>query len=123
MTCKFCVGCSLPCVSGVNSSNLKQRIVRIMTQESTEKLSLCRRLLITSLSVASVAGPIVFGVIRSPQVNAQPLITSSDSNTTLRLVSLKRSHSESRETLFRTGPTTFTVTNATIKNIIANATM
>ncbi len=48
-TCEFCVGSPLACVSGVTGADLKQRIVRIMTQHSARKLSLARKLLLAAI--------------------------------------------------------------------------
>ena len=65
-TCEFCVGSPLACVSGVTGAELKKRIVRIMTPTLAEKLSPGRRLLLASVGVAAVAGPVLFGLWNTP---------------------------------------------------------
>jgi bla regulator protein blaR1 len=70
-TCKFCVGSDLACVSGVTGAELKKRIVRIMTPTPAEKLSQGRRLLLALAGFAAVAGPVLFGLWKTPLVRAQ----------------------------------------------------
>jgi bla regulator protein blaR1 len=70
-TCEFCVGAPLACVSGVTGAELKKRIVRIMTPNRAEKLSPGRRLLLASVGVAAVVGPVLFGLRNTPRVRAQ----------------------------------------------------
>ncbi len=70
-TCEFCLGSPLPCVSGVTGADLKQRIVHIMREESAMKLTLTRKLLLAAMGIAAVTGPILAGMVKSPQVNAQ----------------------------------------------------
>jgi TonB family protein len=70
-TCEFCVGSPLACVSGVTGAELKKRIVRIMTPTLAEKLSAGRRLLLASVGVAAVVGPVLFGLWNTPRVRAQ----------------------------------------------------
>jgi bla regulator protein blaR1 len=75
-TCEFCVGSDLACVSGVTGAELKKRIVRIMTPTLAEKLSPGRRLLLASVGVAAVVGPVLFGLWKSPPVRAQSPLAS-----------------------------------------------
>ncbi len=70
-TCEFCVGAPLACVSGVTGAELKKRIVRIMTPGPAEKLGQGRRLLLASVGVAAVVGPVLFGLWNTPRVRAQ----------------------------------------------------
>jgi TonB family protein len=70
-TCEFCVGAPLACVSGITGAGLKKRIVRIMTPNPAEKLSPGRRLLLASVGVAAVVGPVLFGLWNAPRVRAQ----------------------------------------------------
>ena len=70
-TCEFCVGSDLACLSGVTGAELKKRIVRIMTPTPAEKLSPGRRLLLASVGIAAVTGPVFFGLWNTPQVRAQ----------------------------------------------------
>ncbi len=66
--CEFCVESPLSCVSGVTSSDLKRRIVRIMTQQLAERLTLGRKLILASFATAAIALPICFGIADAPVV-------------------------------------------------------
>jgi bla regulator protein blaR1 len=70
-TCEFCVGAPLACVSGITGAELKKRIVRIMTANRAEKLGRGRKLLLASVGVVSVVGPVLFGLWNTPRVRAQ----------------------------------------------------
>ncbi len=70
-TCEFCVASPLVCVSGVTGADLKQRIVRIMTQRSADKLGFLKKLLLVTIGTGAVAGPIVAGLIKVPAATAQ----------------------------------------------------
>jgi len=78
-TCEFCVASPLACVSGVTGADLKQRIVRIMTQRSADKLGLFRKLLLVTIGVGAVAAPIVTGLIKAPVATAQSAQANLDS--------------------------------------------
>jgi uncharacterized protein (TIGR03435 family) len=69
--CKFYVESPLTCVSGVTGSDLKQRIVRIMTKQVARKLDLSRKLLLGMAAATAVAAPVVFGLVHITQVRAQ----------------------------------------------------
>jgi TonB family protein len=87
-TCEFCVGSDLACVSGVTGAELKKRIVRIMTPTLAEKLSLGRRLLLASVGIAAVVGPVVFGLWNTPRVRAQSPQASDRQAATVDLAAL-----------------------------------
>ena len=70
-TCQFCLESPLACVAGITGAELKARIVRIMTQRAADKLSFGRKLLLTGIGIALIAGPVVFGLVNAPQIRAQ----------------------------------------------------
>ena len=70
-TCEFCVASPLACVSGVTGADLKQRIVRIMTQRSVDKLGFLKKLLLVAIGTGAVAAPIIAGQIKAPVATAQ----------------------------------------------------
>jgi bla regulator protein blaR1 len=86
-TCEFCVASPLACVSGVTGADLKQRIVRIMTQRSVDKLGFLKKLLLVAIGTGAVAAPIITGLIQAPVATAQanrhsaPTTIQSDSST------------------------------------------
>jgi uncharacterized protein (TIGR03435 family) len=78
-TCQFYLESPLACMSGVTGSDLKKRIVRIMTQRLTDKLAFGKKLLLASAGIAAVAGPIVFGLLNAPPSRAQSPAPSTPS--------------------------------------------
>ncbi|MGH9401800.1 MAG: TIGR03435 family protein, partial [Terriglobia bacterium] len=70
--CEFCVAAPLSCVSGVTGSDLKKRIVRIMTQRGARKLGVRTKLLLVVAGFLAVALPVGFGLAhgRPGQANA-----------------------------------------------------
>jgi bla regulator protein blaR1 len=77
--CEFCVRCPLACVAAVTGSDLKKRMVHIMSEHIAQKLDFSRKLLITTAAVLAIAIPIAFGVFDATPSRAQ---TSDDSATT-----------------------------------------
>jgi bla regulator protein blaR1 len=80
-TCEFCVATPLACVSGVTGADLKQRIVRIMTQRSVDKLGFLKKLLLVAIGTGAVAAPIIAGLIKAPVATAQSTQASRESAT------------------------------------------
>jgi bla regulator protein BlaR1 len=80
-TCKFCVESPLACISGVTGAELKKRILRIMTPAMAEKLSPGRKLLLASVAIATLSGPVLFGLWQTPPVSAQSQVGSASSPT------------------------------------------
>jgi uncharacterized protein (TIGR03435 family) len=61
----------MACVSGISGGTLKKRIQDIMHADAIQKLSLGKKLLLASTAVASVAAPILIGVMGAPLIHAQ----------------------------------------------------
>ncbi len=74
--CEFCVGSPLPCVSGVTGADLKKRMVHIMSEHAVRKLDFTRRLLLSTVGVAVIVSPVVFGLFQATPSSAQ----SQDNN-------------------------------------------
>ena len=82
---EFCVNSPLACVSGVTGSDLKQRMVRIMTQNGNLNLSLASKLILSMLGIAAITAPVLTGIFSNRPVLADmrvekdiaPLETSS----------------------------------------------
>jgi uncharacterized protein (TIGR03435 family) len=68
--CKFCVESPLACVAGVTGSDLKRRIVRIMTGNAARNLSFGRKLLLALVATVAVSVPVVFGLVHIKQADA-----------------------------------------------------
>jgi TonB family protein len=78
-TCEFCVASPVACVPGVTGADLKQRIVRIMTQRSVDKLGFLKKLLLVAVGTGAVAAPIIAGLIKAPVATAQSIRANMDS--------------------------------------------
>ena len=84
--CEFCVGSPLACVSGVTGSDLKKRMVNIMSEQIARKLDFGRKLLLSTAGVLALAVPIVFGLANATQIRAQ---TQDESSTPAYTASVK----------------------------------
>jgi bla regulator protein blaR1 len=68
--CKFYVESPLPCAAGVTGSNLKKRIEAIMNNRSALKLDFSRKLLLSTAGIATLAVPLMLGLLSAPQTHA-----------------------------------------------------
>ena len=71
--CKFYVESPLECVAGVTGSDLKQRIVRVMTGAPAKKLSLSRKVLVAVMGTVAFSAPLIAGLIVAARISAQLL--------------------------------------------------
>ncbi len=69
--CKHYIESPMACVAGVTGSDLKKRIVRIMTEQVARKLDLNRKLLLGAAGLLAMAVPLTLGLVRVAQVRAQ----------------------------------------------------
>jgi uncharacterized protein (TIGR03435 family) len=69
--CKFCIESPLACVAGVAGSDLKGRIVRIMTGKAASNLGPGRKLLLVLAATVAISVPVVFGLVHIRQADAQ----------------------------------------------------
>ena len=69
--CKFYKEASVPCVSGVTGSELKRRILRIMTKRAMLKLDLKKKVLLGAVAAAGILVPIAVGLFRVTEAHAQ----------------------------------------------------
>jgi uncharacterized protein (TIGR03435 family) len=83
-TCEFYLQSPMACMSGITGSDLKKRIGRIMIGRISNNLEMGKKLLLTGVGFAAVAGPLVFGMLNAapkqtvPQTS-QSLVTRSHS--------------------------------------------
>jgi len=68
--CKFCIESPLACVAGVAGSDLKGRIVRIMTGRRANNLGPGRKLLLALAAAVAFSVPFVFGLVHIKQADA-----------------------------------------------------
>jgi len=69
--CEFCVGSPLACVSGVTGSDLKKRMVYIMTERIARKLDFSRKILLSTAVLLALVIPMGFGVASATPRRAQ----------------------------------------------------
>jgi bla regulator protein BlaR1 len=69
--CEFCVGSPLACVSGVTGSDLKKRMVHIMTEQIVRKLEFGKKVLLSAAAMLAIALPLVFGLVNATPTRAQ----------------------------------------------------
>jgi uncharacterized protein (TIGR03435 family) len=74
--CKSYVESPLACISGVTGSNLKARIVRIMSKQTARNLDLRRKLLLGLSGAAAIALPLTIGLIHARSVHAQSAVAA-----------------------------------------------
>lgn len=70
-TCRFYVDAPVTAMSGMTGSDLGKRIEAIMRPEAGQALNGWGKLLLATAAIASVAGPLVLGVLRAPGLVAQ----------------------------------------------------
>ncbi len=87
--CEFCVASPLACVSGVTGADLKQRIVRIMTEGVTNRLDFRRKLLLGGAGILAVAVPLVFGLQQAADNPAGPATANTADVSVLNHVPMK----------------------------------
>jgi bla regulator protein blaR1 len=65
--CAYCLEPPAPCVSGVSGSDLKERILRIMTRKSTMTLGFGRTALLVAIGLLAFTLPIGLGVLHGQE--------------------------------------------------------
>jgi bla regulator protein blaR1 len=87
--CRFCAESPLTCVSGITGADLRDRIVRIMTEHLAQKMDLSRKLLLGGVAFVSLAIPVALGLsskldtattmnVHSPSQFGEPATTNKD---------------------------------------------
>ena len=87
--CRFCAESPLICVSGITGADLKDRIVRIMTEHLVQKMDLSRKLLLGGVAFVSLAIPVALGLsakldtatamnVNSPSPFGKPATTNKE---------------------------------------------
>ena len=121
-TCQFYLESPLTCMSGISGSDLKKRIVRIMTQRLARKLSFGRKVLLAAAGMAAVAGPIVFGLMNAPQSRAQSQPASATPRPSFEAASVKPDKSAGDGVTIRVEPGgRFVAHNVTLKLLMQEA--
>ena len=121
-TCEFCVGSPLACISGVTGADLKERIVRVMSEPVARKLDLGKKLLLVAAGALAVAGPVVFGLVQEPQRQAaSPVAGTASKVPAYDVASIKRDKSGTDMMMLHTTPVGLTARNIPLKELIRQA--
>ena len=75
--CQHYLESPLICAAGVSGANLKTRIEVIMKNEMTAHLTSAKKILLTSVTAATLVLPVVVGLLTSPRVTAQTASAAS----------------------------------------------
>ncbi len=78
--CKSCMESPVICMSGVTGSELKQRILRIMTNKPATRLDAGRRLLLGMAALSVVSFPVISGLLPSAKLRAQSRLSRASSS-------------------------------------------
>jgi bla regulator protein blaR1 len=100
-------------VSGVTGSNLKKRIIRIISERVASKPDLSRKLLLGVAGLVAVTVPIIFGMVNVPAFAQAPAARPE-----FEVASVKRNLSGSRPWLVPLVGGRFTATNIPLKLLI-----
>ena len=121
-TCEFSVGSPLACISGVTGADLKKRIVDIMQKPVALKLDRGKKLLLIAAGAMAAAGPVVFGLIQEPQIQAgSPVVGTASKVPAYEVASIKPHKSGTDMALLRTTPVGFIASNIPLKELIRQA--
>lgn len=120
--CAFCVEPPMPCVAGVSGSDLRQRIVRIMTHPSCLTLGALRKCALAAAAVAMIAAPVGFGMLHAMQAPTALVHPAGGSVPQFDVVSIKPSPDSAQDRrLIGMSPAGFTAKHASLKVLLGVA--
>jgi bla regulator protein BlaR1 len=120
-TCQYYLDSPLACMSGITGSDLKSRIVRIMTEGVAKSLSPGRRLLLATAGIVAVSGPIVLGILNAPQSRAQTPAANSAGAPKFEVASIKPSSGSGPFRIALQPSGRFMANNITVKFLLEQA--
>jgi bla regulator protein blaR1 len=120
--CQFSLESPLPCIAGVTGSDLKERIVRIMSLRTFAPLSLGKRALLIAGAIALLAGPVLFGLMQQTPDHSGPIFASSEPHLPVfEVASVKPNKGGMDMTTMAITPVGFSAHNIVLKEIIREA--
>jgi bla regulator protein blaR1 len=120
--CKFYIESPLACASGVTGSDLKQRIVRIMTGRLGNNLSIGGKLLLSAVAAVAIVMPLVFGLGHTTQIFAQTRVEDSSVDLPqFEVVSIKPNKSDDNRTGFLLSKGGFSLTGVPLQMMLREA--
>jgi bla regulator protein BlaR1 len=114
-TCQFYLESPLACMSGISGSDLKKRIVRIMTQRVGRRLTIGKKVLLAGAALVAVAGPVIFGLMSAPQSRAQSPAAATTPRPSFDVASIKPNHEATGLFRIRAEPGMLLADGATVK--------
>jgi len=78
--CRFCAESPLICVSGITGADLRDRIIRIMTEHLVQKMDLCRKLLLGGVAFVSLAIPVALGLVPTAKFQTEDAAATMNVN-------------------------------------------
>ena len=118
--CAFCLEPTAPCVAGVSGSDLKERVLRIMTHRMGAGLSVGGRVVLCCVAGLAVAVPLGFGVLHAMQAPTQ-LVHATSPGPAFDVVSIKPNHDTTPRHMIWISPTGLTAKRASLRDIIGMA--
>ena len=88
--CRLYTASTLPCVSGVTGADVKKRLRAILAGNISRELTAGKTFVLASIGLATLAMPIVIGVLNAPRVYAQFGARSGAPRRSLRRSPLRR---------------------------------
>ena len=120
--CKFYVESPLACVAGVTGADLKKRIVRIMTEQVVQRLSLSRKLLLGAAGLAAIAVPMFAGLSFADWSLAQSqAVDFGNRQVKFEVASIKPSSPEEQGDSWNSTGSVFSVKNYDLRRLIREA--
>ena len=119
--CKLCVESPLACVSGVTGSDLKKRIVRIMSNQMTCKLGIGRKALLGAAGAIALAVPIMLGVTHVPEILAETRTLATSNLPKFEVVSIKPYTANTMATGIRFTPDGVNITGMPLHMMVREA--
>jgi uncharacterized protein (TIGR03435 family) len=119
--CAFCLEPAAPCVAGVSGSDLKQRVLRIMTHRVGVALSVGRRAVLCLVAGLAVAVPLGFGVLHAMQAPTQLVHATTVPEPAFDVVSIKPNHDTISRRMIWFSPSGLIAKRASLRDIIGMA--
>ena len=116
--CNFFAASTSTCVSGVTGGNLQKRITRIMMEVPVNSVSFGKKLLLTTVGVVTIAGPVTFGLASVPKIHAQEVEPADDSLPSFDHVSITRNHSGGETHSVQRKSNGLMMTNVSIREVV-----
>jgi uncharacterized protein (TIGR03435 family) len=120
-TCQFYLESSLPCVAGVTGSDLKKRVVRIMTQRVSVRLNPGKKLLLAVAAITAFALPLATGLMNASQNPSSSPSTSNAPAPSFEVAAIKLDKSGSHSSHWRDHSGKMFATNITLKSVVERA--